>query len=179
MIFIDEQGHLATDGNLEELHALAQRIGLLREWYQDKGKAARHPHYDVMGKRLRQEAINAGAVPVGSKELYTRCFCKRGEGSFVKLKLIYTWQDKSGCYMLVHIHQDRPRQSDAQVGLNRPWFLGWERHGGDENPYWIPFEGRDYTECPICHEKCPTEEELEAEFQRLDVSPHAYDFWGL
>jgi hypothetical protein len=50
--------------NLEELHALADRIGLRRSWFQNK----RIPHYDVSkGKRL--EAIRAGAIPIECSEL--------------------------------------------------------------------------------------------------------------
>jgi hypothetical protein len=52
-------GHLtATD--LDELHAMAKKIGLRREWFQDNGT---FPHYDCQ-KRKRALAIKAGAVPV-------------------------------------------------------------------------------------------------------------------
>lgn len=57
--------HLVTDGELFELHALAQRIGLRREWFQDH---PRLPHYDLTARR-RRAAIEAGAREIGSREL--------------------------------------------------------------------------------------------------------------
>lgn len=51
--------HLFTDGPLDELHALAQAIGLKRAWFQDK----RVPHYDLTDLD-RAAAIAAGAVAV-------------------------------------------------------------------------------------------------------------------
>lgn len=50
-------GHLTTT-DIDELHELAAKIGLRREWFQDKT----FPHYDVQ-RRKRQLAIAAGAVP--------------------------------------------------------------------------------------------------------------------
>jgi len=54
--------HLFTDdmSDQAELHALAERIGLRRAWFQD---AASYPHYDVTDRK-RDDAITAGAVPI-------------------------------------------------------------------------------------------------------------------
>lgn len=49
-------GHLTTT-DIDELHALAAKIGLKREWFQDKT----FPHYDVQARK-RLLAIAAGAV---------------------------------------------------------------------------------------------------------------------
>lgn len=49
--------HMFTDGDLSELHNLAQKIGLKREWFQDK----RLPHYDLTPSR-RVLALRNGAV---------------------------------------------------------------------------------------------------------------------
>lgn len=72
MIYVDDCripfGHmlmshlLGTD--LDELHEFATRIGLKREWFQDK----RIPHYDVSDSK-RLLAINRGAVPINCYEL--------------------------------------------------------------------------------------------------------------
>lgn len=55
--------HMLADTE-EELHAMADRIGLRREWFQNHGT----PHYDV-SKAKRQEALRAGAVEIGRREL--------------------------------------------------------------------------------------------------------------
>lgn len=51
--------HMWADAGEEEaLHAMAQRIGLKRAWFQQH---ERLPHYDLTPSR-RAEAIEAGAV---------------------------------------------------------------------------------------------------------------------
>ena len=59
--------HLVTDGDLEELHAFAARIGMKREWFQGPGKAS-HPHYDLTPAR------RARAVALGAQEVDRRRF---------------------------------------------------------------------------------------------------------
>jgi Protein of unknown function (DUF4031) len=54
------------DGDLDELHAFAARIGLKRSWFQGPPEH-RHPHYDVTDSK-RQAAIAAGAVPITWRE---------------------------------------------------------------------------------------------------------------
>jgi hypothetical protein len=51
--------HMFTDEiDLTALHAMAARIGMRREWFQDKRSA---PHYDLVPER-RAAAVAAGAV---------------------------------------------------------------------------------------------------------------------
>ncbi len=57
--------HMFTDQvDLQELHALAERIGMNPLWFQDAQSA---PHYDLTPSR-RHAAIAAGAVPVGRRQ---------------------------------------------------------------------------------------------------------------
>jgi hypothetical protein len=49
--------HMYAD-TLEELHSLAQRIGLKRAWFQDHWSL---PHYDLVGSR-RSAAVRLGAI---------------------------------------------------------------------------------------------------------------------
>jgi hypothetical protein len=56
---------VAPDGNIEELHVLAARIGLRRSWFQDKPWPRQH--YDVTESK-RKAAIAAGAIPVTWRE---------------------------------------------------------------------------------------------------------------
>ena len=53
--------HMTAD-TLEELHAMADTIGIKRRWFQQPPKAS-HPHYDIsLGKR-------ALAIKNGAKEI--------------------------------------------------------------------------------------------------------------
>ena len=49
----------------EELHRMADTIGLQRKWYQAKAST---PHYDV-SMSLRGNAIKAGAVDVSMEQM--------------------------------------------------------------------------------------------------------------
>ncbi len=65
--------HMMTDdltpAGLDELHAMAEQIGLRRAWFQDK---RRLPHYDLTVSR-RAKALRAGAQSVPAYELVRRC----------------------------------------------------------------------------------------------------------
>lgn len=61
--------HMMTDGDVSELHQMAQRIGLKRHWFQNK---KRHPHYDLRPPQ-RALAIQHGAIAVDGGELVRRC----------------------------------------------------------------------------------------------------------
>ena len=56
--------HMIAD-TLDELHAMADRIGVARRWFQNKG---RHPHYDIC-KSKRALAVNAGAIEIDRRGL--------------------------------------------------------------------------------------------------------------
>ena len=56
--------HLVSDESYDELHDMAERLGLERRWFQGD-------HYDVHTE-LREHAIVLGAVPVPSRELVRR-----------------------------------------------------------------------------------------------------------
>lgn len=58
--------HMFTDSlDLEELHVFAERIGMLRAWFQSDSKVA--PHYDLTASR-RAAAVLLGAIEVGRRE---------------------------------------------------------------------------------------------------------------
>jgi len=52
-----KMSHMTAD-TIDELHIMADRIGLKREWFQPKS----HPHYDVSDSK-RRIAIVFGAIP--------------------------------------------------------------------------------------------------------------------
>ncbi|MBK3780121.1 DUF4031 domain-containing protein [Paraburkholderia aspalathi] len=57
--------HMFTDSlDLEELHLMAERIGMKREWFQPHRIA---PHYDLTASR-RAAAVKLGALEVRRKE---------------------------------------------------------------------------------------------------------------
>ena len=77
MVYIDDAripwrgrqwSHLVAD-TADELHAAAERLGLRREWAQDRGRTL---HYDLP-EELRQAAIDIGvAEPVGWRDIARR-----------------------------------------------------------------------------------------------------------
>lgn len=56
--------HMMAD-SLDELHEMADKIGIARKWFQDK---PRFPHYDI-SKGKRALAVEHGAIEVTGKEL--------------------------------------------------------------------------------------------------------------
>lgn len=50
--------HMIAD-SLEELHTMAQAIGMKRSWFQDKSSC---PHYDIGSQRIRDLALSKGVV---------------------------------------------------------------------------------------------------------------------
>lgn len=55
--------HMIAD-TLEELHAMADLIGIKRKWFQEKSS----PHYDICLTK-RSMAVANGAIEVGRKQL--------------------------------------------------------------------------------------------------------------
>ena len=56
----NESCHLFADSE-DELHELAQKIGLRRSWSQNRQKKTSFPHYDLT-RSMREKAIKAGAI---------------------------------------------------------------------------------------------------------------------
>lgn len=69
-------GHLLTT-DIDELHAMADKIGLKRSWFQDKT----FPHYDVQ-RTKRLLAISHGAVTIGLGELPDDILMRCRDGSY-------------------------------------------------------------------------------------------------
>jgi hypothetical protein len=65
--FTEHWCHMMAD-TPEELHAMADKIGLARRWFQDK---PRFPHYDLRPSK-RILAVNFGAEEISAKEMVTR-----------------------------------------------------------------------------------------------------------
>lgn len=58
--------HLLADTE-EELHAIAAKIGMKREWFQTGNKVSM-PHYDLVASK-RKKAVSAGAIEIDRKQL--------------------------------------------------------------------------------------------------------------
>lgn len=56
--------HMWAD-SLDELHAIASRIGLKRAWFQDR---QHFPHYDLRPSK-RRLAVNKGAIEATRKQM--------------------------------------------------------------------------------------------------------------
>lgn len=61
--------HMAST-NINELHKMADTIGVNRKWFQDKPG---HPHYDIC-KSKKRLAIKNGATEINDRELVRICF---------------------------------------------------------------------------------------------------------
>lgn len=70
-------GHLQAD-TPAELHALAERLGMRREWFQSKPGKPWKDHYDLSAP-LRDRAIELGAVPLTWRENAQRNRRRRAE----------------------------------------------------------------------------------------------------
>lgn len=58
--------HMIAD-SVDELHAMADRLGLKRAWFQDH---PRHPHYDLIPTK-RAAAIKMGAMALSRRAMAT------------------------------------------------------------------------------------------------------------
>lgn len=57
--------HMLAD-SVEELHTMADKIGVARKWFQSK----RFPHYDIC-KSKRAVAVKLGAVEINRRQFVT------------------------------------------------------------------------------------------------------------
>ena len=57
--------HMISDNSDDELHCMAQLIGIQRKWFQEKSS---FPHYDIC-KAKRTMAVKNGAIELSSREL--------------------------------------------------------------------------------------------------------------
>lgn len=82
-VYIDAEGirwrnrlwcHLVAD-SLTELHDFARRIGLKRQWFQDRSF---YPHYDVT-MAIREKALRLGAVDADRPTIVDRSKLLRRE----------------------------------------------------------------------------------------------------
>lgn len=78
MTILTDGTHLVSTKSEQELHDFAHKMGLRREWYQNKNGAARHPHYDLTTAQAVRRAIDKGALKVGEQELMKRAWWRNG-----------------------------------------------------------------------------------------------------
>jgi len=62
-----KMSHLMADTE-QELHDMANRIGIARKWCQHEGLGQGHVHYDIAMSK-RKLAISYGAVPITLREM--------------------------------------------------------------------------------------------------------------
>lgn len=65
--------HMATDGEIEELHQMVDKIGVQRKWFQNKGTDKLTPHYDIC-KAKKVLAIKYGAIELNDREIIKKCY---------------------------------------------------------------------------------------------------------
>ena len=68
MIIITSEGHMTSTKNLKELHKFAKRLGLEKEMFIPADHQIAFGLYYVNTRKLRKEAIKAGAKLVAGPE---------------------------------------------------------------------------------------------------------------
>jgi hypothetical protein len=68
-------GHMQAD-SLEELNAMAGRLGMRREWLQSRPGRPWRDHYDLP-RAQREQAIQLGAIPITWREAARRNIAAR------------------------------------------------------------------------------------------------------
>ena len=76
--------HMMAD-TLDELHAMADKIGMKRKWFQNNSD---HPHYDLSLSK-RALAIQNGAMEIDSRQLVDLVRKWRDWRTFAKLMIPY------------------------------------------------------------------------------------------
>lgn len=109
-----ESCHMFAD-TLEELHAFAQKIGMKRDWFQNK----RLPHYDLT-KTRRKIAIENGAVEV--------------DLNWVKQKLKQT--KKMNLNDLMQIKESLKKECPDFDDVEYQKFFNWIENSADGNLIW-------------------------------------------
>lgn len=74
-----KMSHMIAD-TLDELHAMADAVGVARKHFQDKPSGQ---HYDL-AKSKRLLAIEKGAIPIELRTLSCMCFVRRVKGRLPK-----------------------------------------------------------------------------------------------
>ena len=70
--------HLTAD-TPQELHEMAARLGLLRQWFQSKPERPWRDHYDIP-EEVRAQALACGAKPLSTREMGERQARRRAAG---------------------------------------------------------------------------------------------------
>lgn len=94
--------HMLADTD-DELHAMADRIGVARRWHQKPG--THHSHYDVcLAKRAL--AVQAGAIEITQREVATITKRKRADarGECCGCGLVLAPGRRWWCMACVHAH---------------------------------------------------------------------------
>lgn len=71
-----KMSHMIADTD-EELHEMADKIGVQRKWFQKPGTPTRH--YDIT-MTMRAKAVSAGAVEITMKQAAMMCRNRRLNG---------------------------------------------------------------------------------------------------
>lgn len=74
MILVDFVGHMVATETEQELHDFAERLNMMRRWYQSEGYGLKHPHYDLTTSRMIEKALSLGAEQVSPAELVRRAW---------------------------------------------------------------------------------------------------------
>lgn len=82
--------HMIADSD-EELHEMAEKIGIARKWHQAPPKVS-NSHYDI-AKSKKALAVSFGAIEITKQQAAMMCARRRVEGILGKPEDIQEWYD--------------------------------------------------------------------------------------
>jgi hypothetical protein len=84
--------HMMAD-SLDELHAMADRIGVDRKWVQDADRPS-HTHYDISLSK-RALAVKAGAIEITQRQMAAYAWCRQAHGATLDPVAAYVLMTKA------------------------------------------------------------------------------------
>lgn len=82
--------HMIADSD-DELHAMADRIGVARRWHQSPPR--HHSHYDIAQSK-KALAISFGAIVITTQEVAMMCRMRKETGSMGSPEEAARWYDE-------------------------------------------------------------------------------------
>ncbi len=129
MILVDPIGHMVSTEGPEELHKFAARVCLDRAWYQESGRAARHPHYDLTTPRIRHRVGQqySNVREVSPRTLARWAWWSRADRVGLVLAALGRWRLELGNEAVLQGQIAQVLETEGVPYLREPWLSGKDR----------------------------------------------------